>query len=69
MGAIVSNIKILEEILEQLYYLDGTVKDKYIKCAIGANIIKYKKQLEDIHSKNAMNVIEYKLKHLTDKLI
>lgn len=62
------NIKILEEILEQLYYLDGTVKDKYIKCAVGANIIKYKKQLEDIRSKNALDIIEYKLKHLTDKL-
>lgn len=63
-----NNIKVLEEILEQLYYLDGTVKDKYLKCAVAANIIKYKKQLEDIHNKNALGIVEYKIRHLTSKL-
>lgn len=63
-----SNIKVLEEILEELYQLDGTVQDKYVKCAVQANIIRFKKQLEDEHKKNALDIVEYKLKHLTEKL-
>lgn len=63
-----SNIKVLEEILEELYQLDGTVQDKYVKCAVQANLIKYKRELELEYQRNALAVIEHKLKKLTDKL-
>lgn len=63
-----SNIKVLEEILEELYYLDSTVKDKYVKCAVQANIIRFKKHLDEEHKRNALDIVEYKIKHLTEKL-
>lgn len=63
-----SNIKVLEEILEELHYLDGSVKDKYVKCAVQANIIRFTKHLDEEHKKNALDIVEYKIKHLTEKL-
>lgn len=63
-----SNIKTLEEILSKLRQLDRAVKDTYVKCAVQANIIKYQKQLEEEHKKNALDIVAYKLRHLTEKL-
>lgn len=63
-----SNINVLEQILEELIDLDAVARDKHIKCAISASIIKYTKQIEDEKQKNALRVIEHKISHLVRKL-
>jgi hypothetical protein len=63
-----SNITVLEEIVEELEYLAGSVKDPLVKAAAQAKLIKYKKDLVDELQRNALDVIDYKIKHLTKKL-
>lgn len=63
-----NNMIVLEEILKELHELEWRVTDKYIKCAVQANLIRYKRDLEKEREKNALRVVEHKIKHLTSKL-
>jgi hypothetical protein len=67
-GDNMSNMTVLEQIIDTLAELDSVAKDKYIKCAISANLIKYKKELETECRKNALAVVEHKIVHLVKKL-
>lgn len=63
-----SNISVLEEIVELLECYVNDVQDKYVKCAFAANLVKYKKELENEYNKNALAVVEHKIAHLVKKL-
>lgn len=63
-----SNISVLQEIVELCEEYANDVKDKYVKSAFHANLIKYRKELEDELHKNALAVVEHKLAHLVRKL-
>lgn len=63
-----SNITVLEEIVDLLECYANDVKDKYVKCAFQANLIKYRKELETEYNKNALAVVEHKIAHLVRKL-
>lgn len=64
-----SNISVLEQIITELERLQTAGKDQYFLAAVSANLIKYKKQLQDELSKNALEVVEYKIRHLTSNLL
>lgn len=63
-----SNISVLEEIVATLESYIDDVKDKYVKCAFQATLIKYKKELETEYNKNALAVVEHKIAHLVKRL-
>lgn len=63
-----SNITVLEEIVSLLECYANDVRDKYVKCALQANLIKYRKELDAEYSKNALAVVEHKIAHLVRKL-
>lgn len=63
-----SNIKTLEEIVSLLECYANDVRDKYVKCALQANLIKYRKELDAEYSKNALAVVEHKIAHLVRRL-
>lgn len=63
-----SNINVLNQIIDELEDLLIGTNDKYLVCAIQANLIKYGQMLEKEKQQNAIDVIEYKIRHLTGKL-
>lgn len=63
-----TNIKVLEEIVKLLERYANDVQDKYVKCAFQAKLIKYKMELDNEYSKNALAVVEHKIEHLVRKL-
>jgi len=67
-GVNMSNIVVLEQIVELIEAYLNEVKDKYVRCAFQATLIKYRKELEDAYHKNALDVVEHKLAHLVKKL-
>jgi hypothetical protein len=64
----VGNIKIMEEILEELRMLDSKVTDMYVKCAVQAYITKYQNEINQLHKQNALSIVEHKIAHLVRKL-
>jgi hypothetical protein len=67
-GVDMSNIAVLEQIVELIEAYLNEVKDKYVRCAFQATLIKYRKELEDAYHKNALDVVEHKIAHLVKKL-
>lgn len=67
-GVNMSNIAVLEQIVELIEAYLNEVKDKYVRCAFQATLIKYRKELEDAYHKNALDVVEHKIAHLVKKL-
>lgn len=64
-----TNLKVLEEILERLIDLDHSAKDRHVKCAIADNMVKYARRLEEEKEKNAARVVEHQIADLTERLV
>lgn len=63
-----NNIQTLARIIDTLKELESNVTDTYVKAATQTLLIKYKLDYNSAMEQNALDVVRYKIKHLTDKL-